>query len=134
MLMIRMPEGMVSRQLQSRLEPLGGDLGLQVHLHDVRPEEAVETLPQRQHHLIHVYGADRKGIVYSLTRHLAGQSVNITNLHTEVIHHASPLYVMMIEVELPPFVDAGRLQSELSAIGKDIGVVVSMKPKDDARF
>ncbi len=134
MLMIRMPEGMVSQQLASRLSPLAGDLALQLHLHDVRPEEAAEPQAERPRHLIHVYGADRKGIVYSLTRHLADQSVNITNLHTEVIHHAQPLYVMMIEVELPPFVDVGRLQSELAVLGREIGVVVSMKPKDDARF
>ena len=85
-------------------------------------------------HVIHVYGADRKGIVYRIRQTLAERSVNITNLHTEVIQHAKPLYVVMIEVEIPPFVDAGRLQDELSAIGKQIEVVVSMKPKDDARF
>jgi hypothetical protein len=37
-------------------------------------------------------------------------------------------------VEIPPYVDSGRLQDELAAIGKQIEVVVSMKPKDDARF
>ena len=34
------------------------------------------------------------------SRHLAERSVNITNLQTEVIHHETPLYVMMIEVEM----------------------------------
>ncbi len=134
MLVIRMPEGMVSQQLEARVAQSVNELGLRVHLHDLSPEEASETQPARPRHLIHVYGADRKGIVHRITRHLADQSVNITNLHTEVIHHQSPLYVMMIEVELPSFVDSGKLQSELSALGKEIGVVVSMKPKDDARF
>ncbi len=134
MLMIGMPEGMIGQQLETRLAPMASELGLRVHLHDLRPEEASEATLERPKHLIHVYGADRKGIVHRITRHLADQSVNITNLHTEVIHHQTPLYVMMIEVELPPFVDSGRLQSELSTIGKEIGVVVSLKPKDDARF
>lgn len=134
MLVIRMPEGMVSQQLETRVAQSVNDLGLRIHLHDLRPEEASETQPERPRHLIHVYGADRKGIVHRITRHLADQSVNITNLHTEVIKHQTPLYVMMIEVELPPFVDTGRLQADLLGIGKEIGVVVSMKPKDDARF
>jgi glycine cleavage system transcriptional repressor len=134
MLMIRMPEGMVSQQLETRVAQTVHEMGLSVHLHDLRPEEASETPIQRPRHLIHVYGADRKGIVHRITRRLAEQSVNITNLHTEVIHHQTPLYVMMIEVELPPFVDSGRLQTELAALGTEIGVTVSMKPKDDARF
>ena len=41
---------------------------------------------------------------------------------------------MLIEVEIPPFVDVGQLQDELAAIGREIEVTVSMKPKDDARF
>jgi glycine cleavage system transcriptional repressor len=134
MLMIRMPEGMISEQLAARLAPVEQRLGLQLHIHDLRPEEASDTRSEFPKHLIHVYGADRPGIVYRITSHLADQSVNVTNLHTEVIHHQTPLYVMMIEVEIPKFVDAGRLQNELAAIGREIQVVVSMKPKDDARF
>ena len=134
MLMIRMPEGMVSRQLEERLAGMSKEFGLRMHLQDLRPEEASEPRSSRPKHLIHVYGADRKGIIHRITQRLAQLSVNITNLHTEVIHHATPLYVMMIEVEIPPYVDAGRLQDELVAIGREIEVTVSVKPKDDARF
>ena len=134
MLVIRMPEGMISRQLGDRLGSVADKFGLRLHVQDLRPEEAGETRSEQPKHLIHVYGADRKGIVHRISRSLADSSVNITNLHTEVVHHESPLYVMMIEVEIPPFVDAARLQEELAAIGEEIDVVVSMKPKDDARF
>ena len=134
MLMIRMPEGVVSDQLMQHLNAVSSELGLRTYAEDLRPEEAGEPHPDHLKHVVHVYGADRKGIVYRISQTLAERSVNITNLHTEVIQHAKPLYVMMIEVEIPPFVDAGRLQDELSAIGKQIEVVVSMKPKDDARF
>lgn len=134
MLMIRMPEGMVSQQLEQRLGGVARELGLRLFMQDLRPEEASETRMDQPKHLIHVYGADRKGIVYRIARHLADRGVNITNLQTEVIHHDRPLYVMMIEVELPSFIDAGRLQDELAVIGREIDVVVSLKPKDDARF
>ncbi len=134
MLMIRMPEGMLSDQLSAQLAEVTAECGLRTYVQDLRPEEASETRTEASKHVIHVYGADRKGIVHRISCHLAERSVNITNLHTEVIHHAKPLYVMLIEVEIPPFVDASRLQEELSAIGKQIEVVVSMKPKDDARF
>ncbi len=134
MLMIRMPEGMVSQQLGERLGGAAGELGLHLDLQDLRPEEASDTRSDRPKQLIHVYGADRQGIVHRITKRLADHSVNVTNLHTEVIHHDTPLYVMLIEVEVPPFVDTGQLQDELTALGREIDVVVSMKPKDDARF
>jgi glycine cleavage system transcriptional repressor len=134
MLIIRMPEGMVSEQLIQRLGGVISEFGLRAYAQDLRPEEVSEPRPDHLKHVIHVYGADRKGIVNAISQYLAESSVNITNLHTEVIQHATPLYVMMIEVEIPPFVDAGRLQDALSSIGKKIEVVVSMKPKDDARF
>ncbi len=134
MLVLRMPEGMLGEQLEKKVAQAVAQMGIRLHMQDLSPEEASETRSEQPKHLIHVYGADRKGIVHRITQHLASQSVNITNLQTEVIHHQTPLYVMMIEVEVPPFVDPGRLQSELSAIGKEIQVVVSMKPKDDARF
>lgn len=134
MLVIRMPEGLVSRRLGERLSAVADPLGLRIDVRDLRPEEAGEPRADLPRHLIHVYGADRKGIVHRITRHLADQRVNIANLQTEVIHHAQPLYVMLIEVEIPPYVDVNRLQDDLAAIGRDIGVVVSLKPKDDARF
>lgn len=134
MLIIRMPEGMISQQLGDRLASVAAQFNLRLYVQDLRPEEASETRSEQPKHLIHVYGADRKGIVHRISRSLAESSVNITNLHTEVIHHDSPLYVMMIEVEIPPFVDVAQLRNELAAIGHEINVEVSMKPKDDARF
>jgi len=134
MLMIRMPEGLLGRQLADRLAGPAQRLGLRVDLRDLRPEEASDTRGEQPKHVIHVYGADRKGIVYRITRHLADQRVNVTNLQTEVIHHDNPLYVMLIEVEVPSYVDLNRLQQDLTAIGNEIGVTDSLKPKDDARF
>jgi len=134
MLMIRMPEGMVSQQLGDRIKPVAEQFSLRLYVLDLRPEEASGIRSEQPKHLIHVYGADKKGIVHRISSNLAEKSVNITNLHTEVIHHESPLYVMMIEVEIPPFIDAAQLRDQLVAIGKEIDVVVSMKPKDDARF
>lgn len=134
MLMIRMPEGMVSEQLSDRLNKVAQTMNLRYTVQDLRPEEASEVRSDQPKHLIHVYGADRKGIVYRISKYLAEHEVNVTNLHTEVIPHQPPLYVMLIEVEVPRYADLASLQEELVAIGKEMDIVVSMKPKDDARF
>jgi glycine cleavage system transcriptional repressor len=134
MLVLRLPEGLISRQLEERMKPVTDEFRLWVRLEDMRPEEAVEPSPDTLKHVIHVYGADKKGIVHRITKHLADQSVNITNLHTQAIRHDQPLYVMLIEVEVPPYVDVGGLQDELNKIGRSLNVHISFKPKDDARF
>jgi glycine cleavage system transcriptional repressor len=134
MLMVSMPEGLVTQQLTERFQAdsVVRDMGMQIHLAPVLPEEAVHTRSHQPRYLIRVHGADRKGIVHRLTRHLAQHSANITNLHTEVIHHDTPLYVMTIEVEVPPFVDAEKLGKDLTAIGHSIEVGVSMGPRPEA--
>ena len=134
MLAIRMPEGMVGQQLADRFRAVAAELGLWVDIHDLRPEEAGETRSDAPRHVIHVYGADRKGIVHGITRYLADHGINVTNLLTEVVRHEAPLYVMLIEVEVPSYVDTNRLSRELSEIGRQLDVVVSIKPKADARF
>jgi glycine cleavage system transcriptional repressor len=129
MLMLRLPEGLTVRQIGDELAPLRDELKLTVQLTDLRPEDAMEP-PEVPKHVVSVYGADKKGIVAKITRHLADHSVNITNLTTHVVHHAQPLYVMLIEVEIPPYVDPDTLAQELTEVGKDIDVQVSMRPKD----
>ncbi len=134
MLLLAMPAGLTSVQLDERLRKVREQFRLWVHLADLAPEEATGEPQDMAVYTIHVYGADRKGIVHRITRHLAEQSINVCNLHTEVIPHQVPLYVMLIDVEVPPFVDTAKLQRDLKAIGREIGVQVSVKQKDDARF
>lgn len=129
MLAVRMPEGLLSDQLAERFRKVSAEWGLRVHVSDLRPEEAGQTRSDAILHVIRVHGADRKGIVYRLTEHLAARGVNIANLQTEVIRHQPPLYVMVIEAELPSFLDAAALRDELVAIGREIQVEVRMEPK-----
>jgi len=131
MLMLRLPEGTTVRQIEQELSALQSELSLTIQLTDIRPEDAMEP-PESPRHVVSVYGADKPGIVAKITRHLADHSVNITNLTTHVVHHVQPLYVMLIEVEIPPFVDPAELGKALKDVGREIGVEVSMRAKDDA--
>lgn len=133
MLMLRLPEGFTSQQLAERLAEIRRQAQLTIHVADLRPEEA-EPQQESPRHLILVYGSDKPGIVARLTALLAERNVNITNLRTHVIQRAEPLYVMTIEVELPPFIDQAELQKPLQAVAREIGVQMDIKPKPDARF
>jgi glycine cleavage system transcriptional repressor len=134
MLMVSLPEGATCEGLSGRLDPVRAEMGLTLQLTAVGEEEAAARASEAAGYVIHVYGADRKGIVARVTGHLAGQQINIANLTTHIIAHQNPLYVMMIDVVLPGGVDSGQLTEELSGIGRELGVQITVRPKDDARF
>ncbi len=133
MLMLRLPEGFTSQQLAERMAQVQHQTQLTVQVADLRPEEA-EPQAESPRHLVLVYGSDKPGIVARLTALLAERNVNITNLRTHVIQRAEPLYVMTIEVELPPFIDQAELKKPLQAVAQELAVQVDIKAKPDARF
>jgi len=134
MLMVSLPEGVTREALSDRLDPVRREMDLTLQLTAIGEEEAAGRGAEAAGYVIHVYGADRKGIVSRVTGHLAGRRINIANLTTHIIAHEDPLYVMMIDVVLPGGVDSGQLAEELSGIGRDLGVQITVRPKDDARF
>ncbi len=133
MLMLRLPVGLTSQQLAPRFSQAQRQLQLTLNVTDILPEE-VEPQAESARHLILVYGSDKPGIVAKIASLLADRNINITNLRTSVIQRAQPLYVMTIEVELPPFIDQGELTRPLQTAAKELGVHVEIKPKPDARF
>jgi glycine cleavage system transcriptional repressor len=80
-------------------------------------------------HTISVYGADHPGIVHGVTQALAGSGVNIVGLSTRVLgEEDAPLYVMLIDVTLPPSLDEPGLEELLAGVGAKQGVDVSVRP------
>lgn len=74
--------------------------------------------------VISVHGADRVGIVSTLTAAIAGQGGNITDLQTRL---SSALFIVVAEADFPPGTDAQELRAELKRIGATVGVDVSVQ-------
>ena len=66
-------------------------------------------------------GKDRPGIVAAVSRALADQGVNITDLQTRL---AGEVYVMFLEIVIPPGTDIGEA---MDAVGREQGVDVSLR-------
>jgi len=105
-------------------------MGLQVTIHSLKAEEVVhEKSFSGRPHIISVYGADRPGIVYSVARELAQRKVNITDLNTQVVGSKErPVYVMVLEVDIPESVDRKELDGVFERIKKELGVSISVRP------
>jgi glycine cleavage system transcriptional repressor len=130
MLAFSSPATLTESILRKALEPLAKRRGLVVHLTPLSPREATRPKKAGPSYLISVYGADRPGIVFRVSEALAASKVNITNVETR---RSSPsgrraaLYLMFLEVELPPHLRVERLEQRLRWLGKRLGVEVSLR-------
>jgi glycine cleavage system transcriptional repressor len=112
-----------SAEVQSRLEPLLDDLTVYV-----RPLPDAGDLPDGgSPYVLTVHGADRAGIVSSITRVVASYGGNITDLTTRL---AGGLYVLVAEVDIPENTDVDTLSRALTEVGHEVGVGVSVRPAE----
>ena len=131
MLTFTAPGRLSQAQLHAAFQAASKRLALVIHL---KPLAAAERQARRvgSPYGLSVYGADRPGIVYRVASLLARLGVNITDVSTHRVAHpaAKPLYLMVLEVELPKRLTARRLEQRLQLLAKRLGVTASLRPAD----
>lgn len=121
---------MTTAEMNPSFDDVRKKMGLQVTIHPLKADEVVHDKSfTGRPHIISVYGADRPGIVYSVARELARRKVNITDLNTQVVGSKErPVYVMVLEVDLPEGIDMKELDAVFDGIKKELGVSISVRP------
>ena len=128
MLIFSSPPKVKEVDLRKAFEPLERTLHLAVHLKALSSQETRPPAKPGKPYHISVYGADRPGIVFRISEALARDGINITDVHTHRSVGDKPsLYLMLLEVELLPRVNPGRLEQLLKKFGKTLGVEVSLR-------
>jgi glycine cleavage system transcriptional repressor len=112
-------------EVEKALEPLTEDRTLVATVRRVADELAPESAGR--HHVLTVHGADRLGIVATLTRVVAGAGGNITDLSTRL---TGDLYVVVAEIDLPPKADASALAGALKDAAQQLGVEATLRPAE----
>jgi glycine cleavage system transcriptional repressor len=77
---------------------------------------------------LRVHGADRSGIVATVTAVVARHGANIVDLSTRLV---DGLYVLMAELELPKEASPLGLAAELQGAADELGVEINLSPIDD---
>jgi len=114
-------------ELQRDLESAVAPLGVSVQVRDV---EAGAPRRARATHTLVAYAGDRPGIVSGLAGLLAEQGVNVTDLSCRLTSEEPQVYVMVADVAVPPEVDAGKLEAEVTVRASELGVDVTFRPID----
>ena len=112
-------------EVEKALEPVTEDRTLVVTVRRVADDVGPEA-PGR-HHVLTVHGADRLGIVATLTRVVAEAGGNITDLSTRL---AGDLYVVVAELDLPSTVDGSTIAGALRQAAQTLGVEATLRPAE----
>jgi glycine cleavage system transcriptional repressor len=117
-------------EVSPAFDEVRSSMQLMVTVHALKEEEvAREGTFEGRPHIISVYGADRPGIVYSVARELARRKVNITDLNTQVVGSKErPVYVMLLEVDIPEGLDMRELEKEFDRIRRELSVSITLRP------
>jgi glycine cleavage system transcriptional repressor len=128
MLIVSTADGADAERLAEDLERTRQRLGLDaIALSEVTDAEpSAEANPS---HVVSVYGVDHPGIVHAVTTALAAADVNIVDLTTRLVGgtDGEPLYVMMMEVALPPKLPVEAVERSLRRVGDQQGVDVTIR-------
>jgi glycine cleavage system transcriptional repressor len=126
-LIIAVPAELVAAALEQSLSEAVS--GIAFFVKELSPEEVHPVQTAGQSYIVSVYGADRPGIVHRVARTLAERGVNITDLNTRVIGpEGKPVYVMVLEADVPSDVRADELEAELKQAASELGVELSLRP------
>ncbi len=129
MLIVSGPDDLTAERLEAALAGPAGRLDLVVSVRAI--DDAVPDSPPGETWSVAVYGSDHPGIVHQVTELLAERQVNVVGLTTRIIGDQSqPVYTMLIDVTLPPEIDAAALHRDLDALAGRLGVDCSLHPAE----
>ena len=115
-------------RLVDEYKSLHEQTGLVTYVRSLTEEEICPAEGDGELCLISVYGSDRPGIVYRVTRALAERKVNITDLNTRLIGTPEePVYVLMLEAILPDGMTVDDVERLLENLKKELDVEIGVR-------
>jgi len=104
------------------------DSGLSVYLRTLKPGGEKHPHLEGEICMISVYGSDKPGIVYRVSRELGERSINITDLNTKLVgSDTRPVYVMMIEAVLPAGMEIEEIEQIMNQLKDQLQVDISVR-------
>ncbi|MBI2487440.1 MAG: ACT domain-containing protein [Deltaproteobacteria bacterium] len=128
-LIISTEEGVDASDFESHFRELSDKLSLFISVKGIEEREVCSKKPYSgMPYIISVIGTDKPGIVYRVAQLLSSKKINITDLNTKVVPgERTPVYTMIIEVDVPEYVDIALLEEEFSLLEKEMAIDISIR-------
>jgi len=130
-LMVELSERTSLDDLEAGLLQLENQLGMKIHVRELAQDELNEPVADRNSFIVSVYGADKPGIVAAVTRALAHNALNITDVQTKSTGHADKIFLMILEVSSSTAtMSVSDVERNLKSIGDQLSVDISVQALD----
>ncbi len=130
MLIVRLPEQISLSELKAALAELEQRTRLSVQSQTISDEEA-SAPPLEPDHVITVHGADKVGIVHSVTAALAELGISVVDVSTQSRESDDGnIYMMVLEVAAGN--QSAAMASALTEVADKIGIEVDVHELDSA--
>lgn len=127
-LLIAYPKDADVSKIKTKLKHALKDTGLSFSINEIdNNSKNIQTFGD---YVISLYGADKPGIVYNISKYLASKKVNITDVQTSIIGVKDKVYVMLLEIQLPKKVTADDIKSQMKLLSKELNVYISVNQAD----
>ncbi len=105
------------------------DAELSVFLRTLKPGGETHPDIDGEICMISVYGSDKPGIVFRVSKELGERNINITDLNTKLIGTEDrPVYVMMLEAVLPEGMTSEDVEASMDSLKQQLQVDISVRP------
>ncbi len=85
-------------------------------------------------YVIAVYGSDRVGIVYNVSKYLADKKINITDVQTKISGKKDKVYIMLLEVNIPKILKIENVKQNLKQLAKELNVEIFINQADSQKI
>jgi glycine cleavage system transcriptional repressor len=128
-LVISLPEGVIFSELQREFATLEESHNMTALIKPIPPSVSLDNAVPNNPYMVSVAGQDRAGITYHVSRKLAEMEINITDLNAQTIQgEDGPVYIMMVEVDIPHSIAIDTVRQELQTVAKEIDMEIQLRP------
>lgn len=121
-MLLEAPGELSADNLGEALRGVESSLGLSIDVHEASGGPAP---PPARPYVISLYGADHPGIVYRVASELASRQINVTDLMSRIV--GDNVYTVILDIDLPPGLDADALAGDLAKIAREVGVDLNFR-------
>jgi glycine cleavage system transcriptional repressor len=115
-------------RLLEDFKAFGESMQLSVFVRSLSRDEVSYQEPLGELCMISVYGSDRPGIVFRVTKELAERKINISDMNTKLIGtQEKPVYVLILEAVLPEGVEIEQVTELFAKLKKELNIEISVR-------
>jgi glycine cleavage system transcriptional repressor len=128
-LIISAPDNVRFTDLQREFNTVEESHHMTILLKPIPDQLSLEAHQPQNPYMVSVAGNDRVGITYHVSRKLAELDINITDLNAQTISgEDGPLYIMMVEVDVPNSISVESVRQELQGLAAELGLEIQLRP------